>query len=79
MSKLLAKGLDTILEEGLFGVNVKRTVALISILGEGICSFPKAFKFHQIISVPIAKFFSDLFLKIRHVFVEVEQMTTSVS
>lgn len=79
VSELLAKGLDTVLEEGLFSVNVKRTVALISILGEGISSLSKPLKFHEIFSVNVTKFLSDLLLKSRHILFEVEHVSTSVS
>lgn len=79
MSELLAKGLDTVLEVGLFSVNVKRTVALISILGEGISSLSKPLKFHEIFSVNVTKFLSDLLLKSRHILFEVEHVSTSVS
>lgn len=79
MSELLAKGLDTVLEEGLFSVNVKRTVALISVLGEGIGSLSKPLEFHEIFSANIPKFLGDLLLKSRHILFEVEHVTTSVS
>ena len=79
MSELLAKGLDTVLEEGLFSVNVKRTVALISVLGEGISSLSKPLEFHEILCVNVTKFLSDLLLKSRHILIEVEHVTTSVS
>jgi hypothetical protein len=78
LGHLLAKALNTILNKGLFGVDVKRTIALLSQFGNFVNTTLKEVKLFKVSVAHIAADLSDLHLELGAIAVELEEVTSGV-
>jgi hypothetical protein len=74
----LAKALNTRLNKGLFGVDVKRTIALLSQFGDLVDATIKEVKLFKVSVAHVAADPSDLLLELGALSVELEEVTSGI-